>query len=408
MKCRNIFFVNCYCSNNTFARLFEQLKQKPEVSIQNYMELLYEGFYSCGLRITTLSERQIERDDRIFWPFYSDQDKNGFDIFYTHIINLTIIIKLCMLIFNFMYVVYRYLFKCRPDITICDAMRFYTSFPALLVSKIFRVKCIGYVADIPQMYKHQKTGELGKLKTFLKKVYSRMIVHYDGYILLSPYMNEFVNPHKKPYVVIEGLVRTNEQVPVPSSSRIESPISIMYSGGLYEKYGVKLLIDAFHRLKEPNIRLWLFGHGDLDEYIHELKDERIDFYGYVTHDIILSKQQEAHFLINPRPTTEEYTKYSFPSKMMEYMSSGNPVISTRLLSMPYEYLQYIIPIEDESVEGIMCTLENAIKMSDKDRITLGTASADFVTKNKNSFTQAKRIISFIEFIFNRENNGNTQ
>jgi len=45
-------------------------------------------------------------------------------------------------------------------------------------------------------------------------------------------------------------------------------------------------------------------------------------------------------------------RYSFPSKLIEYMASATPVLTTRLPGIPPEYEPYVYWIEDDSVEGI--------------------------------------------------------
>ena len=38
--------------------------------------------------------------------------------------------------------------------------------------------------------------------------------------------------------------------------------------------------------------------------------------------------------VNPRQNNEEFTKYSFPSKTMEYLASGVPVVAYKLDGIP--------------------------------------------------------------------------
>ena len=51
------------------------------------------------------------------------------------------------------------------------------------------------------MYHHQTLQNQPWYKKLLKKVYSLSSIYYDGYILLSKYMSEHVNPNNKPYIV---------------------------------------------------------------------------------------------------------------------------------------------------------------------------------------------------------------
>ena len=98
----------------------------------------------------------------------------------------------------------------------------------------------------------------------------------------------------------------------------------MYTGKLNACFGAKKLVDAFCMLPEPNYRLVLCGRGDCEEYIKEkaAADSRILYLGQVTADVAGEHIRKADVLVNPRPNEGEYTKYSFPSKNIEYLLSG--------------------------------------------------------------------------------------
>ena len=65
--------------------------------------------------------------------------------------------------------------------------------------------------------------------------------------------------------------------------------------------------------------------------------------GCVTNDEIVRLQCEATLLVNPRPSDKEFCKYSFPSKTIEYMASGTPVLMTKLPGVPDGILTTFIP-----------------------------------------------------------------
>ena len=116
----------------------------------------------------------------------------------------------------------------------------------------------------------------------------------------------------------------------------------MYAGGVYEKYGLKTLVDAFIKLKRKDIDLYIFGEGSFVNEIIKLSKHHNNIYykGCVSTEEIVKYEKKALLLVNPRPVNEEFSKYSFPSKTIEYMLSGTPVISTKLPGIPEEYFDY--------------------------------------------------------------------
>lgn len=64
------------------------------------------------------------------------------------------------------------------------------------------------------------------------------------------------------------------------------------------------------------------------------KDRRIQYLGSIPHDEILQLQRTASLLVNPRTPEGIYTKYSFPSKTMEYLASGTPTLYMNCQEFP--------------------------------------------------------------------------
>ena len=78
-------------------------------------------------------------------------------------------------------------------------------------------------------------------------------------------------------------------------------------------------------------------------------------------------QQQATLLVNPRKGHEEYTKYSFPSKTMEYMASGTPTIMYKLPGLPIEYEEYLVLLPDNSQETLTAILKQCLYFIIKSR-----------------------------------------
>jgi glycosyltransferase involved in cell wall biosynthesis len=109
----------------------------------------------------------------------------------------------------------------------------------------------------------------------------------------------------------------------------------------------------------------LCGRGDSEDYIREKarQDSRIQYLGQVTPAQARELTLTADVLVNPRQAGETYTKYSFPSKNIEYLLSGNPVVAYMLESMPECYRTFIYEIspDGQPVQAICRELETAMK-----------------------------------------------
>ncbi len=103
-------------------------------------------------------------------------------------------------------------------------------------------------------------------------------------------------------------------------------------------------------------------------------------------------------LVNPRSSAEELAKYSFPSKNMEYMASGTPILTTPLPGMPKEYYPFVYIFDDETVDGFEKTLRMLLSKPKDQLHEFGRRAKEFVLTHKNNRMQADRILSFFSNI----------
>lgn len=172
----------------------------------------------------------------------------------------------------------------------------------------------------------------------------------------------------------------------------------MYAGSLDEEYGVMNLVYAFLSIKDLNTRLVLYGSGDAEDKIinESLKDKRIIFKGKVSHEEVIEAERNSSLLVNPRPVDDEYVKLSFPSKLMEYLASGTPVLATNIPSLPEEYKKHLFLIPNNHVETISHAIADIVHTKDANALKNKALEArKFIMKEKNEREQARKIISII-------------
>ena len=100
-------------------------------------------------------------------------------------------------------------------------------------------------------------------------------------------------------------------------------------------------------------------------------------------------------LINPRPVGESYTKYSFPSKTIEYMLSGTPLLMTQLEGVPSGYFDHVYSAGDGSFEALRAGLSEAMDATDAQRKEKGERARNFILSRCGAEQQAKRILDFL-------------
>ena len=215
----------------------------------------------------------------------------------------------------------------------------------------------------------------------------------DGFILLSEQLKTPLEIGDRPYVIVECVGGIN--VATKDKNQI-SKNKCLYTGGVEKEYGVLDLARAFKNI--PDAELWICGAGDAEQEIKELSNtcENIKYYGFVKHEEVEKLQNQCDFLINPRRPSGTYTKYSFPSKTVEYMLTAKPVIMYKLEALPDEYDEYLNYLTADTPETIAEQLKE-IFVSDYEFLKIkGEKARTFVLENKNAKVQAKKIIELIE------------
>ena len=173
---------------------------------------------------------------------------------------------------------------------------------------------------------------------------------------------------------------------------------IMYAGSLRTIYGIADLCNAFVRCNFQNTELHIYGEGDFVPQLNKLVDKypNIIFHGNCPNEEVVSMELDATLLVNPMPTDGEYTKYSFPSKTMEYMASGTPVLTSRLPGIPKEYDQYLFYFNDRREGDLEAMLKSIMNKDIYELSEMGTKAREFVLKYKNNIVQSAKIIRFLK------------
>jgi glycosyltransferase involved in cell wall biosynthesis len=173
--------------------------------------------------------------------------------------------------------------------------------------------------------------------------------------------------------------------------------AIYFAGALSEPAGVNLLLDAIPHVQDPALEFWFSGRGTLEERLKQqaASDPRIRFFGFVTEAEYSEMLQKAAVLVNPRPSRLLENRYNFPSKLMEYLAAGRPVLSTATSDVAEHYGSDVIVLDDETPEGLARSIKSTVAAPAEVRATIGSrcrAAVEGVTWR----TQAEKILAFIQ------------
>lgn len=260
--------------------------------------------------------------------------------------------------------------------------------------KYSSIKVIYIIPDLPMYMNVTKVQESAVYRT-RKKIeeflFHRSLKNVDGYVLLTDGMKEWFTTDIN-YTVVEGMATIDNTIDVDD---IKKKKQILYAGGIKREYGVVDLVSAFSQIDDPEWELVIYGDGTDMESVCEYakRDVRIKIMGSAPNAVVMKHQREAALLINPRKN-QEMAKYSFPSKTLEYMLSGTPMLGYKLAGIPEEYYDNMFVIQD-SENGMEEALRKAMDLPETERIKMGEKAKHFVVKEKNPEKQCKKILELI-------------
>lgn len=274
---------------------------------------------------------------------------------------------------------------------------------AWLLSFIFRTNLLLERSEHPlKEIKRNISYVAGYIKTFIEAILS------NGIICISDYLRVFyrsVGAREKKLLLVPSTVdftRFEGSFVSPFDFRY-----ICYCGSLtYTKDGVHILLDSFSRIahKHPEIRLVLIGKADTLEDEQSLRalatrfgiDQKTHFTGVLSRNLIPGYLCNAEVLVLSRPRSI-VADAGFPSKVTEYLSTGKPVVVTRVGEIPLYLTDNVNAFlaEPDNVDDFANKMDSVLT-NYQSSLKVGIKGKELVASTFNYRYQSRRIIEFLQ------------
>ncbi len=396
-----VLFISSSCSKEKYREVYNMRNQKLIDPQQKFCNLLIEGMSSAeGVEIECLSALPVSASTVSQSRFDDEVETISPTLRYHYLAFRNGKISRYLTLFrNCASEVKKWIHKCPGEdkCIICDALSYFITRPAQIIAKKNGVKIIGIITDLPLLSTNMK----GRKESIVKRVGLSVFQHltdnslkaYDAYVPLTSSIDEYVNKDGKPMLIVEGSVDSKE---IHSASVEKKGKVMMYAGGVYEKYGIKNLVEAFIKADVREYELHIYGEGSYVPKLLNIAEAHpnVQYKGMVSLDEVVIREKEASILVNPRPSDEDFSKYSFPSKTLEYMVSKTPLLTTRLPGIPESYFEYLFTFEKEDMPSMSSVVREVCSLSSSQLDEKGEMAYRYVINEKNNCIQGQRIIEF--------------
>lgn len=388
-----ILYVSKLSSKRLLNDLFVSGGMNAGFAVQKFGRLITRGLVLNGVACNALSSLPIGK--QLLYRRKSEVE-DGMGFHYIPSVRIPIIRHIILFFHSFFYILFWGMKNKKDKAIVFDVLDISICIGGLWASKVCGVKSVGVMTDMPGLMVGQGKSLWWRI---VAKVNMSYVSSFDAYVFLTEQMNECINKKRHPFIIMEGLVDSEISYQREKKETNNERV-VMYAGGLHKRYGLKMLVDAFVSLRLPQTRLVIFGKGPYETELLEVcsHHKSVEYKGVAPNDTVVKMESSATLLVNPRPTYEEFTQYSFPSKNMEYMVSGTPLLTTRLPGMPKEYYDYVYLFEEESEKGYASVLNELLTLPSSELELKGERAREFVLREKNNRTQCERIINLIKTI----------
>ena len=196
-----------------------------------------------------------------------------------------------------------------------------------------KIRKVGMVHDLQEVYSEGKTGFLNKVvRFFIHKIEKKCYQNCDKLLFLS---NEMKKEAKKLYSLAEEklevqypFITIKDKITNDLESIFDgSKINIVYSGALGEKQNPTQLFDFFSKAskKIENTAFYFFSEGETIRKLKKInKNKNIFFYNLVNKENLEELYSKSSVQIIPQK--ENTSKGSLPSKLPNLLASGCKVL----------------------------------------------------------------------------------
>lgn len=267
------------------------------------------------------------------------------------------------------------------------------------ISKLTGSKSVAILYDLGMPPKQLKLTRFKKLLyRFVEFFAKRYIPRLNRRIVITDKIAYDYAPGKN-YLLIDGGISHNitDRLFELIEKKDKDKTIFLCAGSLWGANGTSLIIETLQKNKNPKIEMWFAGSGPDESIIKDAakKDSRITFWGKLNLDQLFDLYKKADVLLNLRITDDGEGEYLFPSKILEYLTVGKSVLTTKVAHIEKEYGHLCKVLEKNNSEQLSIALEEFVAKDETELIQQGKEARRFMIETRTWNKQAEKIFEYI-------------
>lgn len=237
-------------------------------------------------------------------------------------------------------------------------------------------------------------------KAFLANGYFRLSIAllnlFDGFLLFRGAAARELKL-RRPFIITRPGIDASTQ---PCTLRLEQhPFVVTYAGSLMEYNGIRELLAAFALSSDPDLRLRLFGVGELQSMVEGYcrNDSRVYYGGLVDQSQVRSELCSSNLLVSLRDSSDCVSRFAFPSKLVEFLGSAVPVMSTDL-DFDDDLKRCLYLVESLDPREVLRSIEEAKSAGFECNASLGMSARTYVLDRNHWPNVCAEVVDFLKTI----------
>ncbi|WP_455615333.1 glycosyltransferase [Eisenbergiella sp.] len=188
-------------------------------------------------------------------------------------------------------------------------------------------------------------------KTWIMKKTEELIMpHIDSAITVNSFAEK---KFSVPVETIRGVIDSDFYNKCHASKKNKNGIfTILYSGGLNQKRGIYVLLDSLKYIKFP-CKIQITGGEGI-----KTDDSRVELLGYLEYAKVQELMINADVLVQAQLVDSPFASESFPSKLFEYIPTGNSIVSSALPDVVCFAKDALFYYDNDSAEELADVISN--------------------------------------------------